>query len=204
MCLDLTVFSPPKLLHLHRVLDKCLFFYLVFESWKTIYSWKKCMRRALTSSHATTVGPSHCAKGNPFLLASSSNSCLERKVKQTKQGREGKREDGESVRRLNLHSNGQKERWFISVIISNQTFPAFTFADNKQTCISSVPWNVFLFLNTLRFSSRHDKPPLLFSFLFHSKCISITRKKRKHCYLHSTELFLKIRHISDEKLLHTL
>lgn len=30
----------------------------------------------LTSSHATTVGPSHCAKGNPFLRASSRSSCL--------------------------------------------------------------------------------------------------------------------------------
>lgn len=33
-------------------------------------------RRGLTSSQATTVGPSHWAKGNPFLLASSSSSCL--------------------------------------------------------------------------------------------------------------------------------
>lgn len=31
----------------------------------------------LTSSHTTTVGPSHCAKGKPCLLASSSNSCLQ-------------------------------------------------------------------------------------------------------------------------------
>ena len=30
----------------------------------------------LTSSQATTVGPSHWAKGKPFLLASSSSSCL--------------------------------------------------------------------------------------------------------------------------------
>lgn len=31
---------------------------------------------SLTSSQATTVGPSHWAKGKPFLLASSSSSCL--------------------------------------------------------------------------------------------------------------------------------
>lgn len=31
---------------------------------------------SLTSSQATTVGPSHWAKGKPFLLASSNSSCL--------------------------------------------------------------------------------------------------------------------------------
>lgn len=34
---------------------------------------QKCL---FTSSQATTVGPSHWAKGKPFLLASSSSSCL--------------------------------------------------------------------------------------------------------------------------------
>lgn len=33
-------------------------------------------KRSLTSSQATTVGPSHWAKGKPFLLASSNSSCL--------------------------------------------------------------------------------------------------------------------------------
>lgn len=36
-----------------------------------------------TSSQATTVGPSHWAKGKPFLLASSSSSCLRVGVEDT-------------------------------------------------------------------------------------------------------------------------
>lgn len=40
---------------------------------------------SLTSSHATTVGPSHWAKGNPFLRASSRSSCLKYIAKITRQ-----------------------------------------------------------------------------------------------------------------------
>lgn len=87
-----------RLLYVHSVFDRSVILLCRghFKSrigtkpesmlWKTIYSSMRFMRGALTSSHATTVGPSHCAKGNPFLLASSSNSCLERRDKQGKGG----------------------------------------------------------------------------------------------------------------------
>lgn len=38
--------------------------------------WLKVSVIVFTSSQATTVGPSHWAKGKPFLLASSNSSCL--------------------------------------------------------------------------------------------------------------------------------
>lgn len=117
---------------------------------------------------------------------------MPREKRQTgKRGRQEEREEvGERVRRLHLHSNGQTERFFIFVIISSQTFPVFMSSDKNKHTFFSEPGNVSLFLNASCSSPRDDKLPLLFCCSFCSEYILITREGRKHCYLHSPELFL--------------
>lgn len=113
---------------------------------------------------------------------------MPREERQTdKRGREEERKEvGESVRRLHLHSDGLRQYFSL---LSLATKPSLLLGPLIQTNTHffKVLKRLF-FLNASHSSPRHDKPPLLFCCSFHSEYILITQEGFKH--LRSPERFL--------------